>query len=94
MSTRGRRYIPHILAGAGIAALIIHFVIYFLTGASAFINHPMPYFTGFTIRDGNGNFVKEVSYAVGFSTYITAMLAVLMIGGGFYLWKRKSSSKP
>jgi hypothetical protein len=94
MSTKWRRYFPRVLVGAGIASLIVHFVIYFQTGASAFINHPEPYFTGFTIRDIHGEYVKEVTCAVGFSTYITAMLAVLLIVGGLCLSVRRSPSKP
>jgi hypothetical protein len=65
----------------GVICLVIHFEIYRRTSASAFINHPELYFRNvFVIRDANGQDIREVSYAVGFSSYITAFITVVAFG--------------
>ena len=63
--------------------LAIHFEIYRRTSASAFINQPELYFRNvFIIRDSNRQAIGEVSYATGFSSYITAFVAVAGLGWG------------
>jgi len=65
----------------GVLSLVIHFDIYRRTSASAFINHPELYFRNvFVIRDSNGQTIREVSYAAGFSSYITAFITVATLG--------------
>ena len=67
----------------GVLCLVIHFEIYRRTSASAFINQPELYFRNvFVIRDSNGQDIKEVSYATGFSSYITAFITVAAFGWG------------
>lgn len=72
-----------LLLVVGLLCLVIHFEIYRRTSASAFINHPELYFRNvFVIRDGHGNSIKEVSYATGFCSYITAFITVAALGLG------------
>ena len=67
----------------GLFCLAAHFEIYRRTSASAFINQPELYFRNvFIIRDANRQAIREVSYAVGFSSYITAFVAVAGLGWG------------
>ena len=67
----------------GLLCLVIHFEIYRRTSASAFINQPELYFRNvFVIRDSNRQAIREVSYATGFSSYITAFLTVAALGWG------------
>jgi hypothetical protein len=67
----------------GVFCLLAHFEIYRRTSASAFINQPELYFRNvFIIRDANRQTIREVSYAVGFSSYITAFAAVAGLGWG------------
>jgi hypothetical protein len=77
----------------GLVCLVIHFEIYRRTSASAFINRPELYFRNvFIIRDTHGQTIREVSYATGFSSYITAFIAVAAIGWGaarIFLKKRR-----
>ena len=72
-----------LLLAVGLLCLVIHFEIYRRTSASAFINPPELYFRNvFVIRDTNGQAIGEVSYATGFSSYITAFIAVSALGWG------------
>jgi uncharacterized membrane protein YhhN len=67
----------------GVLCLMIHFEIYRRTSASAFINQPELYFRNvFVIRDSSRQVVREVSYATGFSSYITAFITVAALGWG------------
>ena len=67
----------------GLLCLVIHFEIYRRTSASAFINQPEFYFRNvFLIRDTNGQVIREVSYATGFCTYITALVTVAALSWG------------
>ncbi|MEX0775887.1 MAG: hypothetical protein WD042_09265 [Phycisphaeraceae bacterium] len=71
------------LVVVGLICLVAHFEIYRRTSASAFINQPEFYFRNvFIIRDANRQAIREVSYAVGFSSYITALAAVAGLGWG------------
>jgi hypothetical protein len=47
-----------------------------------FINQPEFYYNRFVIRDGNGQWVRDVSLKAGFWSYITAALGVGFFGGG------------
>ena len=72
-----------LLLALGLLCLVIHFEIYRRTLASAFINQPEFYFRNvFIIRDSNGQDIREVSYATGFSSYITAFITVAALGWG------------
>jgi hypothetical protein len=65
----------------GLLCLAAHFEIYRRTSASAFINQPEMYFRSvFLIRDASGQVIREVSYATGFSSYITAFITVVAFG--------------
>lgn len=71
------------LSVLGLLCLLVHFEIYRRTSASAFINQPEFYFRNvFIIRDASGQAVGEVSYATGFSSYITAFITVVGLGWG------------
>jgi len=75
-----------VLIGIGVLCLlIVHFVIFQQTGASAFINQPQFYYNRFIIRDGNGQWVRDVSLKVGYASYLTAGLALALIGMGAVL---------
>ena len=69
------------LSVVGVFCLLAHFEIYRRTSASAIINQPELYFRNvFIVRDANRQAIREVSYAVGFSSYITAFAAVAGLG--------------
>ena len=65
----------------GVVCLWVHFEIYRRTSASAFINQPEFYFRNVClIRDASGQVIREVSYATGFFSYITAFTTVVAFG--------------
>jgi hypothetical protein len=73
------------LSVLGLLCLLIHFEIYRRTSASAFVNQPELYFRNvFIIRDASGQAIREVSYATGFSSYITAFITVVALAGALH----------
>ena len=66
----------------GAFCLTIHFGIYYVTQASAFINQPAFYYNRFVIRDANGTTLKEVSMQVGCLSYVTAALGLAFLSLG------------
>ncbi len=66
----------------GELCLVIHFEIYRQTSASAFINRPEFYYNRFVIRDSSGQWIRDVSVAAGFCSYITAFIGSAALGWG------------
>jgi hypothetical protein len=66
----------------GVLCLVIHFEIYRQTSASAFINRPEFYYNRFVIRDSSGQWIRDVSLAAGFWSYVTAFISVAALGWG------------
>jgi hypothetical protein len=83
------------LLALGLLCLVVHFGIYYRTSASAFINQPELYFRNvFLIRDSSGQAIREVSYATGLSSYITAALGVASLCCGLIGWVKARGRRP
>jgi len=78
-----------VLIGMGVLCLIIHFAIFQQTQASAFFNQPEFYYNRFVIRDGNGQWIRDVSLLAGSASYLTAGLALTFACGGVMLLVRR-----
>ena len=74
-----------LLLVVGALCLVIHFEIYRQTSASTFVNRPEFYYNRFVIRDISGQWIKDVSLAAGFWSYITAFLSVSSLCWGAIL---------
>ena len=87
----GAKFVSYALIALGVLCLAIHLGIYCETQASAFINQPEFYYNRFAIRDVHGASVKEVSLAVGYLSYLTAGLGLVLPlwGAMWLLWNRK-----
>ena len=71
-----------LLLVVGALCLVVHFEIYRQTSASAFVNRPEFYYNRFVIRDSSGQWIRDVSLAAGFWSYITAFLSVASLCWG------------
>jgi hypothetical protein len=77
----------------GAFSLALHTAIYWRTTASAFLNQPEFYYNRFVIRDIHGQWIRDVSLAAGFWSYVSAGIAVLCVIWGTTLMLRHRRNK-
>ena len=68
---------PLVLLVIATFSLALHIAIYWRTTASAFLNQPEFYYNRFVIRDIHGQWIRDVSVAAGFWSYVSAGIVVL-----------------
>jgi hypothetical protein len=84
---------PLVLLVIATFSLALHIAIYWRTTASAFLNQPEFYYNSFVIRDIHGQWIRDVTLAAGFWSYVSAGIAVLCAIWATMLMRRHRREK-